>query len=62
MAPRGWGDAAGGATVWLPEAEEPLLQPVITALAWYPLCARLARLRGRDPDRPPQLEKITRTI
>jgi glucosamine--fructose-6-phosphate aminotransferase (isomerizing) len=51
-----------GATVRLPEAGDLLLQPVVAALAWYPLCAHLARLRGRDPDRPPHLEKITRTI
>jgi len=48
--------------VSVPTAPDPLLQPVVTLHTAYPLTARLARARGRDPDHPPHLAKITRTI
>jgi len=48
--------------VSVPKASDPLLQPVVTLHAAYPLTARIARARGRDPDHPPHLAKITRTI
>ena len=46
----------------VPAASDSLLQPVVTLHAAYPLVARVARARGRDPDRPPHLVKITRTL
>jgi len=48
--------------VSVPRASDPLLQPVATLHAAYPLTARIARARGRDPDHPPHLAKITRTM
>jgi glucosamine--fructose-6-phosphate aminotransferase (isomerizing) len=52
------GEDSGGA---LPRAAHDLLRPLVTLYATYPLIAQLAHQRGRDPDRPPHLEKHTRT-
>jgi glucosamine--fructose-6-phosphate aminotransferase (isomerizing) len=30
--------------------------------SFYPLADALARARGRDPDRPPHLRKVTETL
>ena len=46
----------------LPKAPHPALAPILAALAFYPLVAELARRRGRDPDRPPHLAKVTQTL
>ena len=46
----------------IPLAPHALLQPVVAAQAAYPFVASLARARGRDPDAPPHLRKITRTV
>jgi glucosamine--fructose-6-phosphate aminotransferase (isomerizing) len=48
--------------VAIPQAPNPLLQPVVVAQATYPFLAALARARGKDPDRPAHLGKITRTV
>ena len=40
----------------------PLLDPIVAVQAFYPLAAALAAARGLDPDRPPGLSKVTRTI
>jgi glucosamine--fructose-6-phosphate aminotransferase (isomerizing) len=56
------GRAAGVARVTIPAAPHPLLQPVVAAQAVYPFLAALASARSRDPDRPPHLEKVTRTL
>jgi glucosamine--fructose-6-phosphate aminotransferase (isomerizing) len=53
--------AHGADVVVIPAAPDPVLQPVVAAQAAYAFFAQLARARGRDPDSPPQLEKITRT-
>lgn len=52
----------------VPDAELPLqatadadLDPIAAAMAAYPMIEALARARGRDPDRPPHLSKVTRT-
>jgi glucosamine--fructose-6-phosphate aminotransferase (isomerizing) len=47
----GWSSAVGGA-----------LEPLAALHAVYPFIAALGRARGRDPDRPPHLMKITRTL
>jgi len=58
--------AAGGepASIALPVA--PAAHPVIGAIAmiqsFYRLAEQLARARGLDPDRPPFLAKVTRTL
>ena len=46
----------------LPPPLHPLLDPIMALLAFYQLAEALARLRGRDPDRPPGLLKVTRTF
>ncbi len=40
----------------------PLLAPIPMLQTMYRLTERIARYRGRDPDRPPHLAKITRTL
>jgi glucosamine--fructose-6-phosphate aminotransferase (isomerizing) len=52
----------GAETVVIPRAPDALLQPIVTAHAAYPFLAALARDRGRNPDHPPQLRKVTRTL
>ena len=56
------GAAAGGVLLPLPEPLHPLLDPIVALQAFYPLAEALARQRGRDPDRPPGLHKVTRTV
>ncbi len=46
----------------LPPPLHPLLDPLVALQAFYPLAEALARARGRDPDRPPGLSKVTRTL
>jgi glucosamine--fructose-6-phosphate aminotransferase (isomerizing) len=53
---------AGVIAVKIPRAGHSLLQPLLAAQAAYPFLAALARRLGRDPDRPPQLQKVTRTL
>ncbi|WP_110666115.1 SIS domain-containing protein [Salinicola halophilus] len=38
------------------------LQPLSTIQSFYPMAAALAVARGGDPDRPPHLKKVTRTL
>ena len=52
----------GVIAVRIPAAGHSLLQPAVAAQAAYPFLAVLARRLGRDPDRPPQLQKVTRTL
>jgi glucosamine--fructose-6-phosphate aminotransferase (isomerizing) len=40
----------------------PLLQPILLAQRVYRLVNALALARGRDPDRPPHLAKVTETL
>lgn len=59
----GTGEAPPGAVALpLPEPLHPLLDPIVALQAFYPLAEALARRRGRDPDRPPGLRKVTRTV
>jgi glucosamine--fructose-6-phosphate aminotransferase (isomerizing) len=58
---------AGGGTqagvISLPtEAACPVLEPIAYVLSFYRLVSALALARGRDPDRPPNLSKITETL
>jgi glucosamine--fructose-6-phosphate aminotransferase (isomerizing) len=41
------------------EAEE--LDPILAIQSFYPMVEALARARGRDPDTPPHLAKVTLT-
>jgi glutamine---fructose-6-phosphate transaminase (isomerizing) len=48
----------------LPLAEDlhPFAAPVATVQSFYPLVERVARARGRDPEKPPHLSKVTETL
>lgn len=41
---------------------DPLIAPVLEILSFYRLANGLALARGRDPDRPPHLAKVTETV
>lgn len=41
---------------------DPLIAPVLQAESFYRLANALAVARGRDPDRPPHLAKVTETV
>jgi glutamine---fructose-6-phosphate transaminase (isomerizing) len=49
------------ATLPLVHAAEPALDPLCAIQSFYVLAEALARARGRDPDAPPHLSKVTRT-
>lgn len=42
-------------------AIHPFAQPIALIQSFYPFAEALARRRGRDPDRPPNLKKVTET-
>jgi glutamine---fructose-6-phosphate transaminase (isomerizing) len=48
----------------LPLAEDlhPFAAPVAAVQSFYPLVERVARARGRDPEKPPHLSKVTETL
>lgn len=46
----------------LPAPLHPMLDPLMAAQAFYPLAADAAIARGLDPDHPPTLSKVTRTV
>jgi glucosamine--fructose-6-phosphate aminotransferase (isomerizing) len=54
----------GGASITLPslEAAHPVLGAIAMIQAFYGFANALSLARGRDPDRPPYLAKVTRTL
>ena len=57
------GGAAQAGVISLPtEPACPVLEPIAYALSFYRLANALALARGRDPDQPPHLSKITETL
>lgn len=56
------GGVARGAVALPAVAADPALQPILLAQAFYGMVEALARRRGFDPDRPPGLSKVTRTL
>lgn len=54
-------DAAGAARLPTLEAH-PALEPLLMVQSFYRLAHDAALARGRDPDRPPHLSKITETL
>lgn len=61
----GWGARAllAGAGELLPIIEgHPALEPIAMLTAFYSMVEMLARARGMDPDSPPRLQKVTRTL
>lgn len=53
-----------GASLVLPglEGAHPLVSPIAQIQSFYRLANRLALARGRNPDEPPHLAKVTRTL
>ena len=49
-------------TLVAPAAQHELLTPILALHAFYRLAEATARARGRDPDAPPNLMKVTRTL
>ena len=45
-----------------PEAVHPDLDPILALAAFHPALDALTRARGHDPDRPPKLSKVTKTL
>ena len=56
------GAQAAGTTTLPTIAADPVLQPLLLAQSFYRLANELAIARGRDPDRPPHLSKVTSTL
>jgi glutamine---fructose-6-phosphate transaminase (isomerizing) len=58
------GAAEGPAPVVLPSVEDvhPFLAPIALIQSFYPLVNAIAQTRGRDPDSPPRLRKVTETL
>ncbi|MBV8105806.1 MAG: SIS domain-containing protein [Hyphomicrobiales bacterium] len=50
------------ATLVAPDGGHPLTTPIAALHAFYRLAEATARRRGRDPDQPPHLMKVTRTV
>ena len=57
------GPGSWGTALTLPSAAglHPFAEPICLVQSFYGLAEALARTRGRDPDRPPHLEKVTKT-
>ena len=53
--------AAFGSVIDVAGSDLPLADPIVTTSALYPLAVALARRRGRDPDAPRGLMKVTLT-
>ncbi|MDE2138696.1 MAG: SIS domain-containing protein, partial [Gammaproteobacteria bacterium] len=43
-------------------AAHPVIEPLLQAQSFYRMANALSLVRGRDPDRPPNLAKVTETI
>ena len=58
------GAAEGPASVTLPSVEDthPYLAPIALIQSFYPLVNAIALARGRNPDSPPRLRKVTETV
>jgi glucosamine--fructose-6-phosphate aminotransferase (isomerizing) len=57
------GAAEGPAAVMLPSVEvHPYLAPIALIQSFYPLVNAIALARGRNPDNPPRLRKVTETV
>ncbi len=54
-------EVGAGCRLVAPRAAHPVLQPLVDVTAFYGLAEELARVRGRSPDRPRHLAKVTAT-
>jgi len=50
------------ATVLPSERAHPVIEPLLFAQSFYRMANALSLARGRDPDRPPHLSKVTETL
>jgi glucosamine--fructose-6-phosphate aminotransferase (isomerizing) len=56
------GADAARATILPTEGAHPVIEPLLFAQSFYRMANALALARGRDPDRPPHLHKVTETL
>jgi len=56
------GGSAAGATILPTEGAHPVIEPLLFAQSFYRMANALSLARGRDPDRPPHLHKVTETL
>jgi glucosamine--fructose-6-phosphate aminotransferase (isomerizing) len=58
------GAAEGPASIMLPSVEgiHPFVAPIALIQSFYPLVNAIAHARGRNPDNPPRLLKVTETV
>ena len=54
--------ATGDMSLPVPATADPLIDPIALLVPAYGAIERAARRRGRDPDAPPGLSKVTRTL
>jgi glucosamine--fructose-6-phosphate aminotransferase (isomerizing) len=56
------GQAQSGALPLPTLDAHPVLQPMLSIASFYGMAEKLSRMRGYDPDRPPHLNKVTKTV
>ncbi len=56
------GGSAAGATILPTEGAQPVIEPLLFAQSFYRMANALSLARGRDPDWPPHLHKVTETL
>ena len=56
------GSEVPGAVVLPTLDANPAIEPLLMIQSFYRLANALAIARGRDPDRPPHLRKVTETV
>lgn len=56
------GAQVSGATVLPSLSADARIEPLLLVQSFYRMAEALARARGRDPDRPPHLRKVTETL
>ena len=55
------GGSAAGANILPTEGAHPVIEPLLFAQSFYRMANALSLARGRDPERPPHLHKVTET-
>jgi glucosamine--fructose-6-phosphate aminotransferase (isomerizing) len=56
------GGTGGAGVLPIVTGAHPLCSPILAVQSFYRAVNALALARGRDPDRPPHLNKVTETI
>lgn len=54
-------DASARAGILPADDDHPVIEPILMIQSFYALAEKLSRARGFDPDRPPFLNKVTKT-